>query len=222
MPPPNPQHSLRLKNREPWAIRRQRRNHDEAVMAYGEYCIIVMLWILPDHEKNLVERCSRCWGENAEVADVYGQGRQKDCPVCYGTNYEGGYKAILYRPSMWDYNEPTEEEARRGEITRQTASVQLPSDFTPKNGDYLIRRDGTRWQVQSTSTNHLRTGFGTSDARTDALGWNLASVVREDESAVAYLIPPTTEEAIERLSVSDCRYWPMDFSEHEVIRGPVH
>lgn len=214
------QRSHHLRWKEPWAIRQARRRHDELLWLRGEYCAIVLMWRVEDEEAGLVARCSECWTPDP-VADAYGQGTSKKCSSCYGSFFEGGYKAIIYRPSIWDVNEESHEEARRGEVVRQAASIQTTSDFQLRRGDYALRADGSRWQVQTISTNHLRTGFGSTTTAGTSLGWNSASTIREDETAPVYLIPPDEETLIERLAVANCERWPRDNSPFEVLNGDV-
>lgn len=201
------------------ALEVQRANHDQALAIFGEYAMFSLMWNLEDHLKGLVERCSVCWKVNEKRAAAYGQSSQEDCPNCFGTTFEGGYKARIVRLSLWDHNEKDREESKRGEVQRQTATVQSTHDFRLRSDDYVFRADGSRWRVQQIQSNHLRHGFQmTSNSRTP-VAFTYSQVIREDESMVAYQIPPAPEDS----DIWDIinQPYPADFSEIEDIRGDV-
>lgn len=203
-----------------WAVQQEQQRHDQALYARGEYAVFVLMWHVIDFKAGRVERCSRCYASaNALVASVYEQATEAKCPACFGTTYEGGYKAILVRPSLWDSNEEDYRSSPRGEIAVQTVSVQSTSDFRMRTGDYIFRADGSRYQMRTMSSNELRTGFGLP-GQGSVVGYNYGTVNREDESSVAYLLPPSQEVIEARLLVANPRM-PQDFSDIEVVRGPV-
>ena len=208
-----------LPDMQQWAVLQEQRRHDQALYALGEYAVFVLMWRVGDHQDGLVARCSRCFPDGDLVAKVYKQALNAKCPECFGTTFEGGYKAILVRPSIWDANEEDYRIAARGEIATQTVSVQTTSDFRLRSGDYIFRSDGSRYQMRTMSSNELRTGFGTPGPGS-VVGYNYGTVSREDESSVAYLLPPAPEVVSLRLSPAGWRA-PQDFSNMEEIRGPV-
>lgn len=181
-----------------YAIEQERYRHDQAMASYGEYALFVLMWKLEDHQIGLVARCPTCYGiEGAKArktAEAYNQPTQRKCPDCFGTTFEGGWKAKVVRLSLWDVNEVDHAYRQRGEIERATASIQAPSDFRLRTGDYIFRGDETRWRMQTISTNHLRTGFLMPTAVRTPVGYNFGQVMLEDESSVAYMIEPTPEE----------------------------
>lgn len=182
-----------LPDPQEYAIEIERFNHDQALAQFGEYAVFVLLWTLEDFTKGIVARCSICY-QNDPIAETYGQSSKVKCSSCFGTTFEGGYKAIIVRLSMWDHNEKDDKLQKKGHIDLQNAQVQYTSDFRARTGDYVFRGDGTRWRIQSVATNHLRTGFMmTSNSRTP-LGFNSAQVILDNEkSSVAYMIPPDEE-----------------------------
>jgi len=202
-----------------YAIDQERYRHDGALDRYGEYSLFVLLWRVADFKAGLVVRCPTCYTAYGKAAEVYQQAPKRECADCFGTTFQGGVKAKVVRTSIWDVNEEEDREAARGEVTVQTATVQSTSDFRLRKGDYVLRADGTRWQARSLGGNALRTGFWHPERRTE-VGFNYASVTREDASSVAYTIAPTDPVTIATLDVSGARY-PVDFTSLEVINGPL-
>lgn len=203
-----------------YAVQQERLRHEQALSLYGEYAVFVLLWRSDDEAKGLVDRCSNCYESYGKIAEAYGQPSMKDCPNCFGTSFEGGYKARLVRPSLWDYNEPSQRDHIRGETQTASASIQTTADFSLRNGDFIFRADGSRWQMMQAGTNHLRTGFEPPNIPRTALGFNYGQAMLEDPAAVSYMIPPSAAALAEILDVSRIRY-PLDFSDVEVIRGPL-
>lgn len=207
-----------------WAIDQERQRHLDAVYAYGEYAVFVLMWRVQDFEAGLVGRCKRCYLSQGKIAEVYGQGKQNKCPDCFGTTFEGGYRARIIRPALWDHDSTEQHGPRpRGDTFQANARVQTTDDFNLNTDDYVFRADGTRWQIAKTDWDLLHTGFGFPDQFGTLVGWNLTSVNLEDESSVAYLIPPTPDDVEDILTLPQrfpTRY-PMDFSQYEDIRGPL-
>lgn len=198
-----------------YAIEQERYRHNQALSFFGEFAMFILLWQLTDFEAGLVGRCPDCYLSAGRTAQVYGQGVREKCPECFGTTFEGGYRAKIVRPSLWDANEELETQRERGEVTLQDSSIQTTSDFRLMNGDFIFRGDGTRWRMQSLSTNHLRTGFLMPDRVDTPLGYNFGVVKREDESSVAYIIPPEDLSFLDVLNVRE----PQDWSAYEDING---
>ncbi len=202
-----------------------RDQHTESLYRVGEYSMFYIMWDIQDHNAGLVARCSRCYHEaddiEAEINKVYKQTNEHHCPVCYGTTFEGGFKAKLIRPAMWDFGEYDEQEQRRGVVLPQNAGVQSTFDFRMDTGDYILRADGTRWIVASLSANHLRTGFGYPQKSQTVLGFNYGNVRREDPSDVSYILPPVKAEDLTALLDVRNRRFPVDFSASEILRMPL-
>lgn len=209
-----------LPDRQDYAIEQERQRHNDALYAFGEYAIFVLLWDIADLEAGRVGRCLLCYLSKGKVAEVYQQSSDSLCEECYGTTFEGGFKAILVRPSLWDLNEVVEKPAARGKVLDQTVSVQTTHDFRLRTGDYIIRGDGVRYRMRTSSTQRLRTGFAVAEHGDSGLAFNYGSVNREDLSSVVYKIPPSAETVRTRLDVLHAHY-PLNFSDLEVIRGPL-
>src|SRR5258708_66990 len=91
-----------------YAVEQERMRHNQALYAYGEYAMFALMWTIRDLEHGRVQRCSRCFedvGLNDRIADTYKQANLRLCPVCFGTSFEGGYRALIIRPSLWDFSE---------------------------------------------------------------------------------------------------------------------
>lgn len=203
-----------------WAVTNMRDSHNDSLYRFGEYAIFVMLWDIRDHNAGLVDRCPECYG-GSPYSEVYKQSNEHNCEACLGTTFEGGYKAKIVRPSLWDFGEEAEQEQRRGIALPQSAGIQSTSDFRMKTGDFIIRADNTRWVIESTSANHLRTGFGFPQKSETVLGFNWGQCRKEDTSSVVYTIDPRlTDEVRALLDPVDPRF-PVDFGAFEEIRAPL-
>lgn len=202
-----------------YEVEQERYRHDQAMNLYGEYAIFVLLWRIWDHEAGLVDRCPECFTAYGKIAEVYKQPAKRECVSCFGTTFEGGIKAKIVRTSLWDVTEEDEHTGQRGEEKAQSAAVQSTSDFRLRHGDYVFRADGTRWKMRTVSTNRVRSGFQMPEGRAE-IGFNYGQVQREDESSVAFLIPPSTDELIDIADRFGVRY-PPDFTAYEEINGPL-
>ncbi len=215
---PNPT-PLPVPDPQGWAIDQERRRHEGALYSFGEYAVFVLMWNPVDFDAGLVDRCSECM-EGSEMAKAYGQADQYRCPTCFGTTFEGGWKARLVRPAMWDDAEVQDSAAARGFVEMNSAAVQSTSDFRMRNGDYIFRADGTRWQVRTISGTNLVTGFGHASRESTILGFNYGQCSLEDPSDVSYLIPPTEGELTTLLDIQHA-HGQTDFTEWDELRGPV-
>lgn len=206
---PDPQH---------YAIYQEQWRHDQALYAYGEYAFFCLLWRIRDHQNGLVGRCPTCYLSRGKIAETYGQAAQERCPDCFGTSFEGGYKALVVRPMIFSTDEESEDVSARGIVIRQTATLQTTSDIDLVE-DFMFRADGSRWQVEGASSTKLTTGFEYRNTGEHGLG-AVVRAVREDESSVAYMIPPDTATVIALLDRTHFRT-PLDFSAVEDVRGPL-
>jgi hypothetical protein len=212
------QRGFHLPGRQPWARDNVRRSHEEALYAYGEYDLFVLMWSLEDFHANRVDRCSLCSvtthldpAVSERIFDAFKQPARAHCPNCYGTTFEGGWRAKIVRPCLWnDVSEEQQVNTNRGVVTKKTAqAIESTWDFYMRSGDYVMRADGTRWRVSNAQQTRLVTGFGYT-ARVDTqLGVNMATVVREDESSVAYEIPPETRTELTALLDVSGRHFPL-------------
>lgn len=214
-----------LPDPQDWARDNVVQSHNEALFGFGEYSMFALMWTVFDLDAGLVERCHICYatgGKQQRINEAYGQAIRNDCPNCFGTTFEGGYRARIVRPSLWADDNPEVEQTQRGVVDRNTLSVESTSDFTLHQGDYIFRSDGSRWRVSTQGdTVYLRTGFSQPSDAYDAVSMNVASVSQEDDSSVAWQIPPTPVEQALWLSVPVGQHSLTDFTAHEEIRGPL-
>lgn len=214
----DPQHYLR--DPQGYAIDQWRYRHDGTMFRRGEYAMFVLMWREEDHIAGLVAKCPQCFEAYGKVAEVYNQPAKRKCPSCFGTTFDGGYKARVVRPSVWDWNEPDQRVRERGEEKIRTASVQSTSDFRLRTGDYIFRGDGERFEVKTIRTNHLRTGFALPTGGRTNIGFAFGDATLEPLSSVAYMIPPDATTLATTLDLEH-PHWPQDFTSYEEIRGPL-
>lgn len=199
-----------------------RQAHDDALYAFGEWTMFFLMWRVEDHKKGLVDRCETCYEDYGDIAEVFKQSAKRKCPDCFGTTFEGGFKARIVRPAIWNLNAEENKEQSRGEVIKNTASVQSSSDFMLRTGDYLVRGDNTRWQMRTPAPAFLREGFNTATPELNHMGSSFSQCDREDEYSVAYTLPLSSNPAqtAEDILTIRAHYLP-DFSSYEVIRGSL-
>lgn len=221
-PPPPLTHQYAPSPVRDYAIATERFHHTEALYRFGEHAMFALMWTERDFEQGRVGRCSRCFastGNNAAIASVYKQANLAACPVCLGTSFEGGYRALVVRPSLWVFSEDADTEGRRGITIGATAEVQTTYDFQMHTGDFVLRGDGTRWQVGPITAPHLSEGFETP-TNVDNLVANSVRVNKEDPSSSAYQVGPGTSELISILNQYNTN-WPTDFTAIDEVRSPL-
>mgnify|MGYP000923039949 CR=1 FL=1 len=223
------QRGFHLPARQPYAREHERRAHEEVLTAYGEMTLFVLMWTLADFEAGRVERCSRCQviasddsNTNAEmIFETFKQPAEDRCPNCLGTTFEGGWKAKIVRPAIWDYSEERWDKNQRGYVTNLDARIQTGADFVLADRDYAFRADGTRWRAKGGTTDRIHDGFGTPSRVDSNLGYAYGTVVREDETSIAFDIEPKTRTELTNLLDVVGEHWPRDYSTVDQIRGPV-
>lgn len=207
--------------REPqnWAIEQERRRHNEALWYVGENTMFVLMWHLEDFLDNLVGRCPTCYESQGRIANVYGQSDEYKCLDCFGTTFEGGFKALIVRPAIFSDSDEGETRDRRGVVHPQDLTIESTPDFRVRTGDYCFRVTGDRYYMRVPERITLRTGFGHATQTETAIGYNHANAAVEDPDSVAYLIPPANDEVSQILNRSS--RVPRDWSTFEVIRAPL-
>lgn len=205
-----------IRDQQNWAEVSERRSQTEAMFRYGEYTMFVLMWNLQDLLDGLVGRCQRCYLAYGKVADAYGQAAQSNCPDCFGTTFEGGYRARVVRPAVWEDTNEDFKPGQRGEIVSNNTTVQTTPDIRIRTDDYVFRADGTRWEARNPSGQSVRTGFGF-----DAQDRQIANVpFRVDQLSstdTGFIIPPLNDVLLPYLQRS-ARY-PIDFSLIEDVRS---
>lgn len=213
-----------VRDTQGWSVEQERQRHNQALWQVGEYGMFALMWHYQDFEAGLVTRCSRCQGtsgsKEAIIDAAYRQPTQNRCPVCFGTTFEGGFKALIVRPAIFSDTDEGESLQARGVVNPQDIDVESTTDFRVRSGDYVFRGDGDRFQLRAPTRVQLRTGFGPVSQSNAAIGYTHARASYEDPRAsVAYSIGPSAEDL--RSILGRGRHYPMDFSDVEIIRAPL-
>lgn len=212
-----------LRQRQDFAIEQERKRHAEALWHVGEYAVFFLMWHLLDFQQGLVTRCSRCWGTSgtdARVAAVYQQPKNNGCAVCFGTTFEGGYRARIVRPAIFADTDQDERLEKRGEVHPDNVSVETTWDFRIRPGDYVVRAENSRWRMRVPSRTTLRSGFGFPGQTETSLTYARITAEREESTTVAHKLPPEDPEMIRNILTQPTRS-PLDFVVFEDIRGPL-
>lgn len=210
-----------LPDLQQYVIDQETMRHNEALYAFGEYSMFVLTWRIQDLQAGWTTRCHVCYARG-RTSDAYGQSDKEKCLNCYGTTFEGGIRGQIVRPAIWtDMNEDTLVSDARGQVLQSDAKlIQTTADFTMTSNDYVFRYDGTRWQVGDPLGNRIHTGFGPIGDKSSLIGYNLQSINREDESTVAYLVPPDPAALMELLNVTGTRS-PLDWTSLDIVHAPL-
>jgi hypothetical protein len=208
-----------------WAIDQERYRHDQALYSLGEYSIFYLMWALLDFEAGLVARCMRCYGTTGSVEDrksrVYNQPTINRCPDCFGTTFEGGFRARIVRPALWADNDEAEKLDRKGVVHPETVNLESTWDFRMRQGDYIIRADGSRWRLPSSPRRTtLRSGYDHPSQKDTSITYAQMQARLEEEGTVAYDLLPTSKIGIHTLLTQGSDF-PRDFSTFEIIRAPL-
>lgn len=187
-----------IRQTQDWAIAQERQRHIQAIYQVGEPALFVMMWKVEDFEAALVSPCPRCRSTDdsldARIAAVYQQPQTARCPFCFGTTFEGGIRAKIVRPAIFTDADEDERKNARGVTHGENLMVESTNDFRTRTGDYVFRRDGSRWQLGHPQRVMLRTGYSHPSQSADSLGYARIPAAREDASSVAFEIPPSREE----------------------------
>ncbi|MFJ4902867.1 hypothetical protein [Streptomyces sp. NPDC088727] len=206
-----------VRDQQAWAVDQERLRHEQALWMLGENVLFCLLWTARDHDQGLVGLCSVCASDR--IAQAYGQSSRNKCPSCFGTRFEGGYRALIVRPAVFTDADDSQSFTARGTVAPQEIHLETTSDFRAHSGDFAMRGTGERLQLRIPQRTTLRTGFGTPHQSEDGTAYNLARAAVEDSTSVAYLIPPATETLITILSRSGPT--PPSFGDVEVLRAPL-
>jgi hypothetical protein len=186
----------------------------------GENAMFVLLWTAKDYDSGLVGLCTTCASDR--ISKAYGQPTRNKCPDCFGTRFEGGYRALIVRPCIFTDSDDSQSFTARGVVQPNGPDgvmLESTSDFRIHSGDYVMRATGERLQLRAPQRTTLRTGYGTPYQWKDATAYTMARAAVEDEDSVAYTIPPNTTDLITILSRSGTT--PPSFADIEVIRAPL-
>ncbi len=202
---------------QPWAVDQERGRHEQALYLYGEYTLFVLMWTASDYDNNLVTLCPVCSAD--PISAAYGQPTRNKCPSCFGNRFNGGYRALIFRPAIFGDTDDGQSFTKRGVTTANEVFIESTSDFRVHSGDYAMRATGERYQLRTPTRAALRTGFVTPYQVTSSVSYNVASAQVEDQDSVAYTIPPNTDDLISLLTMNGTT--PVDYTSFEVMRAPL-
>lgn len=206
-----------VREQQRWAVDQERQRHNQALYTLGEYTMFCLMWHLEDYEEGLVSRCPQC--ATSRTATAYHQPERNLCTNCFGTTFDGGFKALIVRPAIFSDTDEGQQYQARGVVASDDLNMESTTDFRVRSGDYCFRSTGHRFYLRVPERVTLRTGFATPYQRAMAVGYNHAHASLEDHSTVSYTIPPKEDDLISLLSVSSTE--PVDFSAYEIIRSPL-
>lgn len=197
-PARKPSQPYRTSGYQPWAAHLVEAQHEEALYLVGELVLFTLMWRPADYEAGRVDRCSVCFnGVKSRQAAAFEQPTKRECPKCFGTTFEGGFRAQIVRPALFaDRNSEMRDEAR-GTVVTDTIRIETTGDFTLHKDDYVFRADNTRFQAEEKNEDVMRSGFG-NPASGDSLAGS-TTLHMEETTSVAFLIPPTTPQALRAL-----------------------
>lgn len=168
-------------------IEQEQQRHDDAIHWFGEMCAFLLWWNAQDFDAGLVQRCSACYTSYGDIAEAYGQAAQTKCPSCFGTTYEGGLRAIYYRPALWQSSDTDEGVTKRGFIDSTSGTIQIVSNLPVRKGDTVVRADGSRWDIGNPEAQEITTGFGSQRNINERQMRTGARVNLEDPDSHVYL-----------------------------------
>lgn len=202
-----------------WAIDQVSNSHLETMYLLGELSMFVLMWRAADNRGGLVALCSVCTAQDGRPFAAYEQPTRRRCPSCFGTTFEGGYRARIVRPSLWLDRTLDSSDSRRGQVVTSSLALETTRDFTLHTGDYIFRINGARYRCSEMDTPPVRTGFETQAEQT-LVGGVVDRVMLEDPSSVAYSIPPPPED-VDAALLAGGHLVSSEQSPYEVIRGPL-
>lgn len=185
----NPPLRAPLQRPTSYDIAQEQMRHNDAIHWYGEMTCFLLWWKTEDFLAGLVTRCSVCYLPFGDITDAYRQPSKNKCPSCYGTTFEGGLKAKLYRPGIWDLNPVEHDTFKRGDVNIIKGTIETLSNIDVRDGDSIVRRDGTRWQLDPPTWQEITTGFGSQKGTQTLRMRGRSAITLEDPASVAYLVP---------------------------------
>jgi hypothetical protein len=183
---------------QPWSANLLESQHQEALYAFGELVLFTLMWRPADFEEGRVNHCPVCYaGNDSRYAKAFDQPTKRECEACFGTTFEGGFRAQVVRPVLLADRNVETTEVQRGVVSNDTIRFETTGDFTLRKDDYLFRADNSRFQVEERNEDVMRDGFGSPPAPDSMAGSSTAHM--EEITTVAFKISPTTPAALRSL-----------------------
>lgn len=198
-----------------WASNILESSHVDALYMFGEWALFTMFWRVQDETAGLVGRCPSCYAGSRE-AQAFGQPERKKCPDCYGTSFEGGFRAQIVRPALFADRNIETTDTEHGTVISDAIHVETTGDFAMKAGDLVVRYDGTRFKVEEKDESILRTGF--SPPVEVSYSGNIPLAHLDDPTSPSFLVPPTSASALRALLTPPNTHLVPDLSTQETIR----
>lgn len=213
------------RRRQDWEIGNERQRHQQALYLAGEPTLFVLLWKVEDFEAGYVQRCARCFSDpnsvNGRLAAVYEQPITFTCPQCYGTTFQGGVRARIIRPAIFTDTDEDERKSPRGAVHPESLTVETTNDFRSRTGDYVFRKNGSRWQLGTPRRIMVRTGYEHPNQTDTSIGYAQIPASREDEASVAYLIDPSPSDLSTQLAASTSIAPAAYPTPYDQVNGPL-
>lgn len=204
-----------------WAVQQERQRHTQAMYQVGEPALFVLMWHVEDYEAGYVGKCPRCVQDpttvEGRIQAVYRQPLTSTCPFCFGTTFDGGIRAKIVRPALFTDADEDERRGERGVTHAESTMIESTEDFRCRTGDFVFRADGSRWQLSTPRRVQLRTGYQHPTQAASSIGYTQIPANREDESSVAFQIPPNPQEL--RAWLIAPQQWPNPVN--DVVIGPL-
>lgn len=192
----------------------------DALYAYGEYSIFVLFWTAYDLQNGLVNRCLRCTSDDSRAYRAYRQPTFQKCPDCYGTSFEGGWRAKVVRPCIWSDTNVETAQGNRGVFRTDNVSVETTADLSIHSSDIIIRYDNTRYHTDEPDPVIMRNSFSHPEDQR-SLSNLITTAHRSDvNTSASYLIEPVRDAEVSALlNIPPNRHTPLDFSAFDQTRG---
>ena len=116
---------------EPYAVRDMRKRVKESMQAHGEEIILFQLYHASVDRK--ASRCPVCYD------DIYSSSGDANCPACYGTGFENGYKSKFRSWAMLGVADVGEDVKKRGEYMSTTGQVSMEGLPLQAENDIFVR-----------------------------------------------------------------------------------
>jgi hypothetical protein len=203
-----------------WASHTLAASHEDAIGTFGEFAIFTLMWRPTDFRDGLVGHCTTCFaGARSRQAEAFQQPEKRNCPDCFGTTFEGGYRAQIIRPVIVSDRATVVAEGKEGTTETDTIQFETTGDFSFTLGDYLTRFDNTRYQVETKTEVVVQTGFEPS-IKAESLN-SMAIAHLEEETSVAHMIPPTDPVVVAALLSKQGPFYIQDIEQMNItIRVP--
>lgn len=116
---------------EPYAVRDMRKRVKESMQAHGEEIILFQLYHASVDRK--APRCPVCYD------DIYNSSGRANCPECYGTGFERGYKGKFRSWAMLGSKDVSEDIKKHGEYSPSAGQVNFEGLPQLRENDIFAR-----------------------------------------------------------------------------------